>query len=296
MSRPFSPLMRPLTTPVEPGLPARPGPRGPDRSVHADPARRFEVAVASSCGAQHDVNEDAHSGPDGAGRLFVVADGVGGGAMAQTASRLLVAKLHEALEAEPISADSVRAAMLDADRAIAGTIARATDRPGAATVALCAPVDASASRWLVAWVGDCRVYRLAMGAEPGVDLLTRDDTFGNLGEAPPPGGSTDDPARMVGNGAIAAANVALHDLARGDALAVCSDGVHKFVDVADWCRLLAQPLPLARACAELVRLARANGSRDDATVLLLQRSPAASDGLRWIGRSAAPAGAQRRER
>ncbi len=296
MSRPLSPLVKPLTTPVEPGSPLRPGPHGPGRSVHADPLQRFEVAVASSCGAQHAVNEDAHSGPGGAGRLFVVADGVGGGAMAQTASRLLVAKLHESLEADAITADSVRAAMLDADRVIAGTIARVTDRPGAATVALCAPVEASAGRWLLAWVGDCRVYRLAMGAEPGVDLLTRDDTFANLGEAPPPGGSPDDPARMVGNGAVAGANVAVHDLARGDALAVCSDGVHKFVEVADWCRLLAQPLPLATACAELIRLARANGSRDDATVLLLQRTPAASNGLRWIGISAGPAGAQGRER
>ena len=134
-----------------------------------------------------------------------------------------------------------------------------------------------------------------MRPEPGIDLLTLDDTFGNLGEAPPPGGSLDDPARMVGNGAVAGANVALHELARGDVLAVCSDGVHKFVEVADWCRLLAQPLPLARACDELIRLARANGSRDDATVLLLQRAPAASNGLRWIGRSAAPARAQRRE-
>jgi protein phosphatase len=283
------------TTPIEPGAATRP-PRGHDGSVYANAFRRFEVAVASSCGTQHEVNEDAHSALGGPGRLFVVADGVGGGALAETASRLLVSQLHDALEAEPITADSVRAAMLDADRAIADTIARITDRPGAATVALCAPVDVFAARWLLAWVGDCRVYRLAMGAEPGIDLLTRDDTFGNLGEAPPPGGSPEDPARMVGNGAIAGANVALHELARGDVLAVCSDGVHKFVEAADWCRLLAQPLPLARACDELIRLARGNGSRDDATVLLLQRAPAATNRLRWIGRTAAPAGGQRRER
>ncbi|HEX2540052.1 MAG TPA: protein phosphatase 2C domain-containing protein [Caldimonas sp.] len=295
MATPLSPVR--LTTPIEPGPPAAHAHRAPrsDHCVYADAFRRFEVAVVSSCGTQHAANEDAHSALGGPGSLFVVADGVGGGAMAQTASRLLVAQLHDALEAEPIDADSVRAAMLDADRAIAGTIARSTDRPGAATVALCAPLDVFAARWLVGWVGDCRVYRARLRAGPALDLLTRDDTFGNLGEAPPPGGSPDDPARMVGNGAVAAANVALHDLGRGDVLAVCSDGVHKFVDATEWCRVLEQPVPLARVCDKLVATARRNGSKDDATVLLLRRAPAALPGLRWTARSIGPGGPGRRQ-
>ena len=39
---------------------------------------------------------------------------------------------------------------------------------------------------------------------------------------------------MVGNGAVAGANVALHDLAAGDLLALCSDGVHKHLVDDDW--------------------------------------------------------------
>src|SRR5919107_4494676 len=96
-----------LITPIEPG-------RAPHRAaslalatqatqaVYANAFRRLEAAVVSSCGSQHGVNEDAHSALEGAARLFVVADGVGGGAMAQTASRLLVAALHQALETRPI--------------------------------------------------------------------------------------------------------------------------------------------------------------------------------------------------
>jgi serine/threonine protein phosphatase PrpC len=61
-------------------------------------------------------------------------------------------------------------------------------------------------------------------------------------------------------------------LERGDVLALCSDGVHKHVDDAEWCRVLAAQLPLARRADALVALARAHGSVDDATVLLLQRS------------------------
>ena len=96
----------------------------------------------------------------------MVADGVGGGAMAAMASRRLVAHLHAALEVDGIDATTVCQAMLEADRAIAQSIAQLTDAPGAATVALCAPVNVMASKWLIAWVGDCRVYRLGARHRP----------------------------------------------------------------------------------------------------------------------------------
>ena len=266
-----------LITPIEPGRPSRPmslatAARAAHQAVYANAFRRLEAAVASSCGSQHPVNEDAHSALEGSARLFVVADGVGGGAMAHTASGLLVAALHEQLEAQPVDGDRVAAAMLGADRAIAAAIARVTDRPGAATVALCAPLDVSAAQWLVGWVGDCRAYRWSPRDDARIELLTRDDTFAHLGETPPPGGAPGDPARMVGNGATTGANAVTIAIERGDILALCSDGVHKHVADADWCRVLVSQLPLARRADALVALARAHGSVDDATVLLLQRS------------------------
>lgn len=265
-----------LITPLEPDRASRrvaaSSAAAATQAIYANAFRRLEAAIASSCGSQHGVNEDAHSPLEGAGRLFVVADGVGGGAMAQTASRLLVAQLHQALDARSPDVRGVDDAMLAADRAIAGAIARVTDRPGAATVALCAPLDIFAAKWLVAWVGDCRVYRWSPRAPGQLEPLTRDDTFANLGEAPPPGGSPDDPARMVGNGATSGANAAVHTLAHGDLLALCSDGIHKHLDEADWCRLLARLVPLARRSESLLALAREHGSTDDATVLLIERS------------------------
>jgi len=247
-----------LITPIEPGRPSqRAGAAVPARearqAVYANAFRRLEAAVASSCGSQHPVNEDAHSALEGSARLFVVADGVGGGAMAHTASHLLVAALHESLEAQPIDGD------------------RVTDRPGAATVALAAPLDVFAARWLVGWVGDCRAYRWSPRDDARIELLTRDDTFAHLGEMPPQGGAPGDPARMVGNGATTGANAVTIGVERGDVLALCSDGVHKHVDDAEWCRVLVAQLPLARRADALIALARANGSVDDATVLLVQR-------------------------
>jgi serine/threonine protein phosphatase PrpC len=278
-----------LITPLEPGLPqaARSGgpPASPGlQSCHAAPLTRIDAAVVSSCGSQHEANEDAHSAVNGTGQLFVVADGVGGGAMAQWASRHLVVLLHRALDARPLDAAGVCQAVLDADRSIARRITQLTDVPGAATVALCAPVDALSSKWLVAWVGDCRVYRLALGGACGIELLTRDDTFGHLRELPPSGGSLDDPARMVGNGATSGANVAWHDLPCGAVMVLCSDGAHKYLSPDDWSSLLNQPIALAQRCADLITRARANGSADDATVLLLQRTDLAAPRRRWITR------------
>ncbi|MDQ6629354.1 MAG: protein phosphatase 2C domain-containing protein [Pseudomonadota bacterium] len=293
------PSSRGLITPLEPDRAGRrivaSNPAGPTHAAFANALRRLDVAVASICGSHHGVNEDAHSRLDGSGRFFVVADGVGGGAMAQVASRLLVAELHAGLEGRQLDAERVDQAMLAADRTIAAAIARVTERPGAATVVLCAPLDVFAAKWLVASVGDCRAYRWSPRLEPALEQLTRDDTFANLGEAPPAGGSADDPARMVGNGAIAGANAATHSLGVGEVIALCSDGAHKHLDVADWCRLLAAAEPLAARAETLAALARAHGSTDDTTVMLIERSEPAWRALSRHGRTAAGSNSGRNE-
>ena len=229
------------------------------------------IAAASSRGGRHKVNEDSHSRLAGNAPVFVVADGVGGGAMAAWASRHLVTRLHESLEGRSLDVESLRDALLEADRDVGRGIARRTSRSGAATVALCAGTGKLLSQWLVGWVGDCRVYRLgtAPGAPP--QLLTRDDTYRNLGETPPPGGSPDDPARMIGNGAVTAPNVEVIDLDWGETLLLCSDGVHKHVDPDEMGRVLHAQVPLARRCLRLLEVARLHGSLDDATVLVVQR-------------------------
>jgi PPM family protein phosphatase len=273
-----------LITPLDPGTPPR-SPRAEAatvvrQSVYTTLFGRLACAVGTSCGSVHGVNEDAHSLLDRPVPIYMVADGVGGGAMAAMASRRLVAHVHAALAMDGVAADTVCQAVLDADRVIAESIAQLTDAPGAATMALCAPVNLTASKWLVAWVGDCRVYRLSPGelAEP----LTQDDTFAQLHEPPPPGGEPGDPARMVGNGAVLQPNVMWAELAPGEVLALCSDGVHKYLHPVDWQRAMEDAAPdLAAVCEALVASARAHGSTDDATVLLVQRSSLGLPRLPW---------------
>jgi protein phosphatase len=75
---------------------------------------------------------------------------------------------------------------------------------------------------------------------------------------------------MVGNGATLGANVASFTFAAGELLALCSDGVHKFVDSAAFAATLAAPGPLARRAQALIAQARRNGSADDATLMLVR--------------------------
>jgi serine/threonine protein phosphatase PrpC len=231
------------------------------------------AAVASSRGKQHAVNEDGYSTLDASAPLFVVADGVGSGAMASCASRELVSRLHAALTRDDVDEVAIANALLDADSAIQRSIASRTDSPGAATVALCVATDASLSRWLVAWVGDCRAYRLSAAADAAAELLTVDDTYRHLNEASPPGGSPDDPARMVGNGAVDAPNVRSVALSPDEMLVLCSDGVHRHAEGAEMARLLHGTSSLSRRCVRLIEFVRAHGGRDDATVLVVHRAP-----------------------
>jgi serine/threonine protein phosphatase PrpC len=265
-----------LVTPREPATPRREGARR-ERSTVSQEATlttrwaQLELAVASGRSKRHAVNEDSYSALDRTSPVYVVADGVGGGAMASWASRELVLRLHAALDRRRVDAQSVCDALLDADREVGRAIAKHTATSGAATVALCAATGPLLSRWLIAWVGDCRIYRLRAALAEPAELLTRDDTYVLLGEDPPPGGSPDDPARMVGNGAVTAPNVESVRLRAGEMLVLCSDGLHKHVEPHEINRQMRADVSLAHRCTRLLELARARGSNDDATLLVVHR-------------------------
>ena len=58
---------------------------------------------------------------------------------------------------------------------------------------------------------------------------------------------------------------------------LCSDGVHKHLQARDIARVLRRgTVPLARRCTRLLALARARGSTDDATVLVVHRAAIAA--------------------
>lgn len=124
---------------------------------------------------------------------------------------------------------------------------------------------------IVFHVGDSRLYRLRNGE---LSILTRDQTL--YQQALEAGESDNLPARNLLLQAIGPLETVTPDVATcnclpGDLLMVCSDGLHGDVPysvIADALRR-AEAQSLEQCCDNLVDLAKAYGSRDNITALLV---------------------------
>ncbi|MBL0419363.1 SpoIIE family protein phosphatase [Ramlibacter sp. AW1] len=232
---------------------------------------RLEYGWASLRGATHARNQDAVLA---APPLFAVADGVGGGRAGELASSQLLDWCRTIPPPDWRDPGRLAARLAEADAALAASVAAIS--PGGRSAATFAAAWLAGGRGHVAHVGDVRVLQLrprrtGWRAMP----LTVDQSYANLGEAPPPGGRPDDPARMVGVGASGQPPVARLRLRENDWLVLCSDGLHRWLPEADLgahCQASAA-LPLPLVAEQLAQLAARRGSPDDISVLLLRRNP-----------------------
>lgn len=237
----------------------------------------LEADFASEVGTVHPVNEDCcvHAPSRHSPVFCAVADGVGGGAHGDVASNALI---QHCVEAPPeVYRDRKRITewLQSADAVVREALARRGDRPGAST--LVAAWFLPFGRVHLTNVGDCRAYRLRPRLWGGyrIELLTEDQTYANLGGLPPPNRSPHDPARMVGVGAVGAPPVLQARLREGEALLLCSDGLHKFVPdaaLAEICGDSRDGAGLGEVCRRLVSAAKQNGSHDDVSALLVRRN------------------------
>jgi serine/threonine protein phosphatase PrpC len=236
------------------------------------------AAYASEAGNGHAHNEDCCSHVPSAQRpgFCGVADGVGGGAHGEIASSVLLA--HCAQASKETYRDPAR--LIDwlarADAQVREAIARRTDQAGAATLA--AAWFPSQSTAYLLNVGDCRIYQLKPRKQRyAIEQLTVDQTYASFAQQPPPNGRPDDPARMVGAGAVGIPPVVKTQILERELLLLCSDGVHKFISdeqIADVVSGgLSEGSSLETICDALVRAAKRNGSHDDASALLVLRRP-----------------------
>jgi protein phosphatase len=236
------------------------------------------AAYASEAGSGHARNEDCcrHAPSADQPGFCGVADGVGGGVHGEIASSVLLA--HCAQASRDIYRDPGR--LLDwlagADRRVREAIARRSDQSGAATLA--AAWFPSQSTAYLLNVGDCRVYQLRpYKRRYAIEQLTVDQTYASCAQPPPPHGKPDDPARMVGTGAVGVPPVLKAQIRERELLLLCSDGVHKFVSDEQMADVVAGGLrrgsSLASICGALVYAAKSNGSQDDASALLVLRRP-----------------------
>lgn len=201
-----------------------------------------------------------------------VADVVGGGARGDVASRALAehcsTHLPAALVPDP---DGLMAWLGLSEARVQQALRRVTFGEGAST--LVAAWLGGDGAGLLHHVGDARAYLLSPGA--AVLALTTDHTYFNLGLPPPNPGRQNDPARMVGTNAMGEPVLVPLQLAPGETLLLCSDGLHRHITPAAMANALANAdQTLVQQAEQLVQQALAGGSRDDISVLLLQVDPA----------------------
>jgi len=203
-------------------------------------------------------------------RMLVVADGMGGHAGGETASRLALECIGRVFEldfGEPqtLLSRAFRAANDEVHRT--GNADPALHGMGTTGVALLiGPRDEG---W-VAHVGDSRAYRLRDGR---LDRITEDHSW--VGEAVRSGRLDAEQARehpmrnvllrSIGVATRVEAEVARIDLKAKDRYLLCSDGLWGEVDERAIAEVLASRSP-AEAVGELVDLANAHGGSDNVTV------------------------------
>jgi protein phosphatase len=211
------------------------------------------------------------------GWLFVLADGVGGQAQGEIASRLAVQTLTEgfwkaaATEAHtsllPKLVQSANSEIFQA-----GLAANTGGSGMASTVVACA---LRFDRAIVSHVGDSRCY-LVRGKF--AVALTRDHTVSNeqlrmrlitaREAAAAATGSV--LSRSLGANLFVNVETSEHQVAAGDTLLLCSDGLHHTVNSADIADVIAANANLSRAAAAMVDIAKERDGSDNISVQLIR--------------------------
>ena len=208
-------------------------------------------------------------------RLFVVADGMGGEAGGQEASRAAIASARALFEAEEGKSRPVRelleAIVAEANAAILTRQAESPELQGMGTTLEVLLLEGDRASW--AHVGDSRIYRVR-GGKP--ERLTKDHTRIQQmldGGLLTPEEAAEHPqrnvlSRAVGReGSLSPDIVVDEPIREGDAFLLCSDGLCDLVrdDEIAWFVDRSEPQD---ACRRLVRTALDRGGHDNVTVLV----------------------------
>jgi protein phosphatase len=253
-------------------------------TVRAVTGLSLECAVRTDVGPVRENNEDTvFASP----RLAAVADGVGGAAAGEVASRAAInalVHLDKCRLDQPL--DRALSAAVAAGNAAIGFMADCRPRMAGMSTTLTAVALGDDGAYLVANVGDSRTYLLRDGA---LTRLTRDDSLVQ---------------RLLDSGAVTAEEARRHpqrslvlealdgDPGRrppaldtiaarpGDRLLLCSDGLSDYVGDEAIAAVLRDGA--REACAErLVAMALAAGARDNVSVVVADVAPRRDPAAAW---------------
>lgn len=233
-------------------------------------------AARTHVGRVRTQNEDAFLAVPEA-RLFAVADGLGGHAAGEVASRIAVRTLSErlgdgrrdGLPGEP----AIKGAIEEANTAIRRAAARDHELSGMGTT-VTALLLAADGTWLIAHVGDSRAYLLRDGK---LRRLTRDHTY--VQEMVERGRLTDEQARLHPRSSMLTralgieerVDVALYEGRgrRGDRFLLATDGLTGLISEAELAERLAGDETPAEVVEGLVSAANAAGGTDNITAVVV---------------------------
>ncbi|HEY6379604.1 MAG TPA: protein phosphatase 2C domain-containing protein [Candidatus Dormibacteraeota bacterium] len=229
----------------------------------------LELAACSDKGPVRRDNQDAWAIRPLArrGAVVVLADGMGGHADGAIASHLAVTAATERLVADPDPGRALGEAVEEANQAIAER--RRERRVLSGTTLVVAVVRDG--RAVLANIGDSRAYLIRAGLARQVtqdhSWLADEMRAGRI----PVASAAHDQRRNVLSRALTGdsvqADVFELELAGGDTLVLCCDGIWEALDDDALAALLAPGRPLADEVAEAVATAIRQGSTDNATVV-----------------------------
>jgi protein phosphatase len=219
-------------------------------------------------------NEDAYL-IDTHRQLYAVADGMGGHARGDVASKLAIEEIWNAMESpteqvkgyedRPRRGRELIAAVERANAAVYREAELARDLQGMGTTIVAARFVPQKQRMYVAYVGDSRCYRFRRGA---LQLLTKDHTLATRGVVGPLANNI---SRAVGIAKKVKVDLVVDKPLPDDIILLCSDGLPKMVTDEHIRRILtANEGSLDRAAAQLVLAANAGGGRDNITVVIVR--------------------------
>ena len=214
---------------------------------------------------------------DPAGRFFIVADGMGGHAGGEEASRIatqeICAYLEQNWESPESASKLLEQALSTANKAIVQDQQNHPQRADMGTTAVVVVIRPSESP-VCGHVGDSRLYRLR---ESQLQQITEDHTW--IAKAMKLGDLSSEEARVhpyrhvlsscLGREDLNQIEVQLLDLKNGDRLLLCSDGLtEELIDQQIFGHIKDAP-SLEKAAHVLVEAAKQQGGHDNITVVLV---------------------------
>jgi protein phosphatase len=252
----------------------------------------IKIIGATHAGNVRSHNEDAIL-TDGKRGLAVVADGMGGHASGEVASRITIDTFTRSFA----DATSLREILLQAHAAIVACAVAQPESAGMGATAVAALADSE--HFQIAWVGDSRAYHWRFGA---LRQISQDHSY--LEFLLRSGAITDAQARNHPQRNVVTQALGLNSpepdwfedsWQQGDRLLLCSDGLSDELEDAEIQALLDTNPDIESAAFALVNAALKNGGRDNISVVLIENgvgtSTRSTRALRlWVAMSALLAG------